>query len=429
MFALIDGNSFYCSCERAFDPSLRGQPVVVLSNNDGCVIARTTEAKDLGLKMGEPWHLASKRPELKPVIARSSNYVLYGDMSRRVFDVLAEAVPRVEPYSIDEMFLDYAGLACDLVDLSLSLRAKVLRVAKIPTCVGIGPTKTIAKLANKLAKADRTGCGVLDLSSPEARAASYRTADISDVWGVGRASSAKLQKLGVQTLADFVALDPDHVREMLTVTGQRTHAELRGISCMPFSEAPASRKSIACTRSFGRAITDYDEMREAVATYASRAAEKLRRFGLKAGAMQVFMRTNEFNSDPKYSNSVTFEVEPTADSFALISSATKAARSLWRDGYRYFKAGIVLVDLYKPDELPTADLFSSRDPERSKALMTALDAINGRFGRESVRPGGLAKRPRGWSMKRGNLSPCYTTRVEDIIKVRCRLGSGVFLKP
>lgn len=418
MFALIDGNSFYCSCERAFDPRLRDKPVVVLSNNDGCVIARTHEAKDLGLKMGEPWHLASKRPELKTVIAKSSNYVLYGDMSRRVFDVLSDAVPRVEPYSIDEMFLDYAGLPVDMVAFSVKLRDRVRRVAKIPTCVGIGPTKTIAKLANKLAKADRSGCGVLDLSSRENREAIYPLADISDVWGVGRASVAKLAKLGVNNLADFVALEPDLVREMLTVTGQRTHAELRGISCIPFSEAPQSRKSIACTRSFGRAITEYDEMREAIATYASRAAEKMRRFGLKAGAIQVFMRTNEFNNDPKYSNSLTFEVEPTADSFALIGAATRAAQTLWRDGFRYFKAGIVLIDLYQATELPVADLFASRDPEKSKALMTALDAINGRFGRESVRPGGLTRRSGEWAMKRGNLSPCYTTRLADVISVR-----------
>lgn len=418
MFALIDGNSFYCSCERAFDPALRDKPVVVLSNNDGCVIARTNEAKLLGLKMGEPWHLASKRPELKAVVAKSSNYVLYGDMSRRVFDVLCEAVPRVEPYSIDEMFLDYAGLPGDLIALSATIRERVRRVAKIPTCVGIGPTKTIAKLANKLAKADRSGCGILDLSSPERREEHYLSADINDVWGLGRASSVKLAKLGVSTVANFVALDPEHVRGMLTVAGQRTHAELRGVSCMAFSEAPPSRKSIACTRSFGRPITTFDEMREAIATYAARAAEKMRRFGLKAGAMQVFLRTNEFNNDPKYANSMTLEVEPTADSFALIGTATRAANAMWRDGFRYFKAGVIVLDLYQTSELPVVDLFASRDPEKSKALMGALDAINLRYGRESIRPGGLAKRTADWSMKRRNLSPSYTTRLDDILCVR-----------
>lgn len=418
MFALIDGNSFYCSCERAFDPTLRGKPVVVLSNNDGCVIARTNEAKDLGLKMGEPWHLASKREELKTVIPKSSNYVLYGDMSRRVFDVLSDSVPRVEPYSIDEMFLDFADLPTDLVALSTELRAKVLKVAKIPTCVGIGPTKTIAKLANKLAKADRAGSGVVDLSCPDVRVNAYALTSIGEVWGMGRASVAKLENLGVANIASFVSLEPDLVRDMLTVTGLRTHAELRGVSCISFSEAPPSRKSIACTRSFGRPITDFEEMREAVATYASRAAEKLRRFQLKAGAMQVFMRTNEFNNDPKYSGSITLEVEPTADSFALIGSATRAAYGLWRDGFRYFKAGIILIDLYTPKELPALDMFASRDPEKSKMLMGALDAINGRYGRESIRPGGLAKRSGGWSMKRKNLSPCYTTRLSDILAVK-----------
>jgi DNA polymerase V len=344
MFALIDGNSFYCSCERAFDPTLRDKPVVVLSNNDGCVIARTNEAKDLGLKMGDPYHLAAKRPELKPVIWKSSNYVLYGDMSRRMYDVLAEQVPRVEPYSIDEMLLDFAGMPGDLAAMSADLRASVRRIAKIPTCVGIGPTKTVAKLANKLAKGDRAGCGVLDLSSPEIRDRLYPDIPIGEVWGMGRASVSKLQKMGVETVGAFAAMNSDLVRDMLTVTGQRTHAELRGVSCVPFGEAPASRKSIACTRSFGRAVTDWSEMREAVTAYATRAAEKLRRFGLKAGAMQVFMRTNEFNKDPWYSNQSTFEIEETADSLALIASANRAARSLWRDGYRYAKAGIVLVD-------------------------------------------------------------------------------------
>lgn len=389
----------------------------MLSNNDGCVIARTNEAKDLGIKMGEPWHLIVKKPELKSVAWKSSNYVLYGDMSRRMFDVLASAVPRVEPYSIDEMFLDYEGLPVDLVALSTELRARVRRIAKIPTCIGIGPTKTIAKLANKAAKADRNGSGVVDFSSVEARETAYLSIPIGDVWGMGRASVGKLNKLGVDNVAAFVALDHEFVREMLTVTGQRTHAELRGISCMAFSDAPQSRKSIACTRSFGRSVTSWPEMREAVTAYATRAAEKLRRFGLKAGAMQVFMRTNEHNGDPWYSNQATFEVEPTADSLALISSATRAAHGLWREGFRYAKAGIVLVDLYKLDELPVADLFASRDPERSKALMGALDAINGRFGRETVRPGGLTGKG-GWSMRRGNLSPCYTTRIDDILSVK-----------
>lgn len=417
MFALIDGNSFYCSCERAFDPRLRGKPVVVLSNNDGCIIARTPEAKDLGLKMGEPWHLAKKRPGLEGVVCKSSNYVLYGDMSRRMYEVLADMVPQVEPYSIDEMFLDYAGLPGDLAAFSADIRAAVRKIAKIPTCVGIGQTKTLAKLANRVAKAERDGAGVFDLSSADTRAAVFPTLDLADVWGLGAASIAKLGNLGVRSVADFVALDGDQVRELLTVTGQRTHAELRGIRCFPFSMNPQAKKSLAVTRSFGHAVTAWEEMREAVAAYAARAGEKLRRHGLKAAAMQVFMHTNRFNNDPSYANQMTVAIEPTADSLALIASATRAAAAMWRDGYRYAKAGIVLVDLYQPGQLPVADLFASRDLEKSKALMAALDAVNGRFGRNTLRPGAVAATP-AWGMRRGNLSPCYTTRESDFLPVQ-----------
>jgi len=416
-FALIDGNSFYCSCERAFNPRLAGKPLVVLSNNDGCVIARSNEAKDLGLKMGDPWHIVEKRPEYRDVLWQSSNYVLYGDMSRRMFDVLCGHVPRVEPYSIDEMFLDLDGVDVDPVAFGAEVRAAVRKAAKIPTCVGIGPTKTIAKLANKLAKADRTGSGVLDLSDPEQRNHIYPTVSLSDVWGLGSASIGKLANLDAHTVADFIALPPDVVRDVLTVTGLRTHAELRGVSCHVFGALPAARTSIASTRSFGEAVIQWNDMREAVATYASRAAEKLRRYGLKAGAMQVFIRTNEFNADPKYSNQATIELEPTADTRDLIVAATRAAAGLWRGGYRYFKAGVILIDLYKPQELPVSNLFPSRDPARSKSLMTAMDAINGRFGRETVNAGGLVSRQR-WAMKRRNLSPCYTTRLADLLEVQ-----------
>lgn len=415
MFALIDGNSFYCSCERAFDPTLRDKPVVVLSNNDGCVIARTHEAKDLGIKMGEPAHLIRKRAGLESVVWKSSNYVLYGDMSRRMYEVLADRAPQVEPYSIDEMFLDYAGLAGDLVAFSAGIRAAVRKIAKIPTCVGIGQTKTLAKLANRVAKADRHGSGVFDLSSAETRARVFPTLDLADVWGLGRASIDKLGRLGVKTVADFVALDGDQVRELLTVTGQRTHAELRSIPCFTFSINPQPKKSLAVTRSFGRAVTEWEDMREAVAAYATRAGEKLRRHGLKAAGMQVFMHTNRFNNDPSYANQVSLDIEPTADSLALIGTATRAARALWREGYRYAKAGIVLLDLYQPGDMPVADLFASRDPEKSKALMTALDAVNGRFGRNTVRPGAIAETP-AWGMRRGNLSPCYTTRETDFLR-------------
>lgn len=413
VFALVDGNSFYCSCERAFDPRLRGKPVVVLSNNDGCAIARTDEAKALGIKMGDPWHLVRGKPALKDVVWKSSNYALYGDMSRRMFEVLCSMSPRVEPYSIDEMFLDLSGMPGDLEAHCRAIRAQVRRVVKIPTCVGIGPTKTIAKLANKMAKADRTGAGVCDFRTEDARALAYPTIDLSDVWGLGRASTAKLKKLGIEKVSDFIRLSPDQVRDMLTVTGLRTLKELKGVSCMPLSLAPPTRKSLAVTRSFGRPITDWSEMREAVTAYATRAGEKLRRHRLSACAMQVFMRTNEFAATPQYANQVTIDVEPTADSLALIGSAVRMARSLWREGFSYAKAGVILVDLSQAAELPN-QLFPTRDPVKSEALMGALDRINLRFGTGTLRPGAIAQKP-DWSMRRANLSPSYTTRPEDIL--------------
>ncbi len=415
-FALIDGNSFYCSCERAFDPTLRSKPLAVLSNNDGCAIARTHEAKDLGLKMGEPWHLASKRPELKPMIWMSSNYALYGDMSRRMYDVLTECTPHVDPYSIDEMFLDFGGLQGDHAHRAADIRAKVRRIAKIPTCVGIGPTKTIAKLANKVAKANRHGPGVCDLSDEHERQRTYKDLALGDVWGLGPASVAKLAKRGIETVADFVAIPIDEVRELLTVVGARTQAELKGQICFPFGAGPATRKSLAVTRSFGRPVTTWPEMEQAVASYAARAGEKLRRHQLVASAMQVFVRTNVFNKDPKYANQATFAIEPTADTMSLIRDATRAARGLWREGYRYAKAGVVLLDLKPKNELPET-LFPSRDPERSERLMQALDAVNGRFGRRTLSPAITGLQP-GWGMRRQRLSPRYTTHVEELLEVR-----------
>lgn len=415
MFALIDGNSFYCSCERAFDPRLRDKPVVVLSNNDGCVIALTREAKDIGVKMGDPWHLVREKPALKHVVWRSSNYALYGDMSRRMYEVLCELAPRVEPYSIDEMFLDFTGLE-DIEVLARAIRARVRQVAKIPTCVGIGPTKTIAKLANRVAKADRDGSGVCDFSDPMVREAAYDQLLVGQVWGLAGASVAKLEKLNAATVADFIALPQETVRKTLTVTGLRTWAELRGVSCLPLSLAAPTKKSIAVTRSFGRPVTTWDDMREAVASYAGRAAAKARRHGLVAAAMQVFMHTNRFNNDPSYASQRTFRVEASDDSFALIGSAVRAAASMWKEGYKYAKAGVVFVDLYPAGGLPES-MFPSRDKAKSAALMKALDQVNLRYGRDTLRPGGIAARP-GWGMRRAGLSPSYTTRPEDMLKVR-----------
>ncbi|OAI44322.1 DNA repair protein [Rhizomicrobium sp. SCGC AG-212-E05] len=415
MFGLIDGNSFYCSCERAFYPRLRGRPVVVLSNNDGCIIARTTEAKALGLKMGEPWHLVQNRPGIKTVEWRSSNYELYGDMSRRMYQVLEELFPIVEPYSIDEMFLDLRGLS-DAYALSHTARDKVRSISKIPTCVGIGATKTIAKLANGIAKDQPNWHGVCDMSDPEVRDAIYTTTPLSEVWGMGPASVERAAKHGAFSVADFVALPTDEVRKLLTVTGLRTHAELKGQSCLSLSLVPPQKKMLACTRSFSRVVTTWEEIRQAIATYAEIAAKRLRQAGLYAAGMQVFLETNPFSpKDPQYSPKRTFGIEGASDTRTLIGAAVRAAERMWRPDFRYHKVGVVLLDLYRPQTVPPS-LFPSRDPARSAALMRAMDAMTDRYGRGAVRIAATA--PEGsWNMKRGRLSPRYTTAADEMLNV------------
>jgi DNA polymerase V len=411
VFGLIDGNSFYCSAERAFAPELRSIPLVVLSNNDGCAIARTPEAKALGIKMGEPWHLAQRRPECTTVEWRSSNYPLYGDMSRRMYEVLTANVPEVEPYSIDEMFLDLTGLP-ELETFCRRLRDEVRRLAKIPTCVGIGPTKTIAKLANRIAKDDFTLRGVCDLRDEAARAIWYDELPISMVWGIGGKTVEKLNRLGISSIADFVRLEPELVRELLTITGARVQAELRGQSCLPLTLMPPPRQAIAVSRSFGRLVTSWSELREAIAAFATRAAEKLRGEGLEAGHLAVFVHTNPHNGDAWYSGSRAAQIEPTADTLALIAEAARLLRTIWRPGYRYFKAGVVLGELSPARQQGT--LFATRDTAKSARAMAALDTVNARFGRGTLRPAatGMFK---AWAGRQARHSPRYTTRPEEML--------------
>jgi DNA polymerase V len=411
MFALIDGNNFYVSCERAFDPTLIGKPVIVLSNNDGCAIARSAEAKALGIKMGEVWHLSKRKPEYRGVIAKSSNYALYGDMSRRVFEVLSESFARVEPYSIDEMFVDLTEFA--RADYCRRVRDRIRRVAKIPTCVGIGPTKTLAKLANKHAK---TASGVSDFSDLDVRREAFATMAINEIWGIGGASEAKLNNLGIFTVEQFAALPSASVRKLMMVTGQRTHAELNGVSCLPLALAPSQRQTVAVTRMFGRLVETWEDMREALAAHASRAAEKCRNHGLVANAMVVFFHTHPHNGDPWHHGQRSFEIEPTSDSFALIRQAVQAGRSMWRPNTRYAKAGVILLDLQSGTDTPR-DLLPATDPVRSEKLMAAIDAVNKRFGSGTLRPGGI-RQVTPWSTRAANRSPRYTTRLSDLMEVR-----------
>lgn len=414
VLALIDGNSFYCSCERVFDPRLKSRPVIVLSNNDGCAVARTSEAKALGIKMGEPYFKIAELCRLERVAVYSSNYTLYGDMSARMNEVYRTFTPDVEIYSIDESFLDLSGFAYrDLVSMARDLRSTVLQWTGIPTCVGLGPTKTLAKLANHIAKKNPDLGGVCDLTKSAEREAWLERISVADVWGVGGASAYKLAKIGVTTAADLATLDRREARQLLSVVGERIVFELRGVACLPLELVPPQRKGCAVTRSFGAPVTALEEMLEAVAAYATRAGEKLRRHGLVTGHVRVFMHTSAFNEDPRYSASTTVELpEASNDTRDLIAAASRGARRIWKEGYRFVKAGIIMDDLVSAEAAPRP-LFDARDREESQRLMGVMDSINGRFGRGTIVPASVGLRQR-WAAKFDRRSPRYTTRMDEL---------------
>lgn len=368
-FALSDGNSFYCSCERVFDPRLERRPVIVLSNNDGCAVARTNEAKALGIKMGAPYFKIRSLCEREGVVALSSNYALYGDMSRRMNQVYDRFSPRTEVYSIDETFLDVTDIPIgDRTAWAKDLRATTKTWTGIPTCVGIGPSKTLAKLANKAAK--KLESGVLDLTDPVECARVMAEFPIGDVWGIGPANQIKLEAIGIRFAGQVRDLDTRQARQLMTVVGERLVHELSGRSCLPLEEVPPVRKGCAVTRSFGERVTTKPAMEQAVAGYATRLGEKLRRHGLATDHVTVFMHTSRFADDePQRSVSMTIDLpEATNDTLQLIKASRRAVDQLWKSGFRYSKAGIITDDLVPPSASQRA-LFDALDHD--KVLISA----------------------------------------------------------
>ena len=417
VLALIDGNSFYCSCERVFDPKLEKRPVIVLSNNDGCAVARTSEAKALGIKMGQPWFQIRDLCKAEGVVSFSSNYALYGDMSRRMNAVYDTFGPDNEIYSIDETFIDMTKLSLnDRTEWALDLRATTRQWTGIPCSVGIGPTKTLAKLANKASK--KLTLGVLDLTDPRDRDRVMADFPIEDVWGIGRASVSKLFALGIRYAAQVRDMDPKLARQILTVVGERLVHELNGRPCIALDYVPPQRKGCAVTRSFSSRITDIAAMQQAVASYATRLGEKLRRHGLATDHVTVFMHTSRFNDDePQRSVSMTVDLpEATNDTMALIGAAARAVRQLWQGGYRYSKAGIITNDLVPP-AVAQRVLFGGYDHDRSAKLMAALDAVNDRHGRGTLVPAAVGFK-KEWSTKFEMRSPRYTTSWDELPEVR-----------
>ena len=417
--ALIDGNSFYCSCERVFDPRLKAVPVIVLSNNDGCAIARTAGAKALGIRMGDPWFKIRDTCRRGGVRVFSSNYALYGDMSARANAIYSGFSPRLEIYSIDESFLDMADVVAEQREaLARDLRSTVLAWTGLPTCVGIGPTKTLAKLANHVAKKNPDLGGVCNLTDESVRRRWMAVIGLEEVWGIGPASQAKLQAIGCRTVADVRDLDPKLARNSLTIVGRRIVHELRGDACLDLQTVAPTRKGCAVTRSFSRRVEDLATMEEAIATHATRLGEKLRRGGLATDQVTVFFHTSEYHrlSPQRSASTVVTLHEATNDTLALARAATLGARRGWLSGYRYSNAGLVTVDLvpfaWSQRALPG---FGPAEPAKSAALMKALDACNARFGRRSVMPGSAGFAPRrDWSTKFEMRSPRYTTRLDEL---------------
>ena len=419
MFALVDGNNFYVSCERVFNPQLRDQPVVVLSNNDGCVVARSNEVKALGVKMGTPWFQMKDLARQHGILALSSNYSLYADMSSRMMAVLGTYSPDQEVYSIDECFLGMRGYShFDLLEHGQRIRRQVLQWVGIPVCVGYGETKTLAKLANHCAKKNLAGeNGVCDLTrlSPSERSRIFAALPVNEVWGVGRRLTEQLGARGIATVEQLRTADAETLRQAFSVVLERTVWELNGTPCLDMETVAPNKQQILSSRSFGAYVYTLPELQEAVALYMSRAAEKLRRQGSLAGRVQVYIRTNPFKENaPQYQRGVNIPLtEATDDTLRLIRAAHWGLKRLYRSGYAYQKAGVALLDL-RPRSHVQMDLFSTL-PNRH-ALMQVMDRINASFGRGTLRTAAEGIRP-AWRMKRERMSPAYTTRWDQLAEV------------
>ncbi|EMM7533019.1 Y-family DNA polymerase [Citrobacter braakii] len=422
MFALVDVNSFYASCETAFRPDLKGRPVVVLSNNDGCVIARNAEAKTVGVKMGDPYFKQKDLFRRYGVVCFSSNYELYADMSSRVMFTLEELSPRCEIYSIDEAFCDLAGVRnCRVLeDFGRELKDAVYQNTGLAVGVGIAQTKTLAKLANHAAKKwQRQTGGVVDLSNLDRQRKLMAALPVDEVWGVGRRISKKLEAMGIKTVLDLADTDIRFIRKHFNVVLERTVRELRGEPCLELEEFAPVKQEIVCSRSFGERITDYDAMRQAICSYASRASEKLRGEHQYCRFISTFVKTSPFAlNEPYYGNSASVKLlTPTQDSRDIIAAATQSLDAIWKDGHRYQKAGVMLGDFFSQG-IAQLSLFDDNAPRRgSGKLMEVLDHVNAKDGRGTLYFAGQGIQQQ-WQMKRDMLSPRYTTRYSDLLTVR-----------
>lgn len=414
MIALVDCNNFYVSCERVFQPKLEGRPVVVLSNNDGCVIARSNEAKALGIDMGAPAFQMEDFLQKHGVVIFSSNYALYGDFSERVMQTLATMVRDIEIYSIDEAFLNLSGYSKDLIAFGQAIRARVRQWTGIPVSIGIAPTKTLAKVANKLAK--KTS-GVYCLQEPQAIREALSQLQVEDIWGIGRQYARFLNHHGIRTALELTEAGDAWIRKHLTIVGLRLVQELRSIPCLELDNDPDPKKNICTARSFGQLLTDFDSVCEALANYAATGAQKLRKQHSCASLITVFLATNPFREkDPQYFNNAVIPLPvPTQFTPAIVRAALEGLRRIYRDGYAYKKTGIILSELV-PEESVQSDLFVQPDFSRQQRLMDTVDRINRDYGRDFIRllSQGFDRR---WRLRQEKLSSRYTTRWEELLTI------------
>lgn len=426
MFGLLDCNNFYVSCYRAFTPSLKNHPVVVLGNNNGCCVARSNEAKALGIKMGQPWHECRELAEEHGVVALGANFPLFGDLSNRIMSLAAGLGDPLYVYSIDEAFASMSGIRGDLVTRGEAMRKRILQCAGIPTGIGFGQTKTLAKLANHVAKtADRKPgiyppefarvCNLAALPASDLDAVLQAT-DVGDVWGIGKRIGQQLHDQGINNVLQLVQLDPATVRRRWSLVLERTIRELQGQSCIPMELAPPPKREIAFTRSFGQPVTALHELTEAITEFTSRASVKLRLQGGRAMQIGVFINTSPFRPPPHYSRYTTIPLRrPTADTQELVKAAVAGLRAIYREGVAFARAGVMLLDLVDAS-IEQHELDLEAPPPLSRGLMQSLDRLNDRYGMGTVylASAGTGGDARPWTAKQSLRTPAYTTDWNDL---------------
>jgi DNA polymerase V len=420
LWGLADGNNFYASCERLFRPDLAKMPIVVLSNNDGCVIARSAEAKELGIKMGTPEFEIREGIKSGKIIAFSSNYELYGELHNRLMHTLSRFTPDWEIYSVDECWLLFKDFDYDMHAYAKHIVAETLRLTGLPISIGLAPTKTLAKVANKLAKKDKNSKGALVLEHEHEITLALNRFPVEDLWGVGYAKAKRLSEMGVRTALEFRQLPGEWVKKHFTITGFRMWRELHGYPCLELIESSRNKDAIATGRSFGKLLTNYEDVKEALVNHACSCAQKLRKQKSYAGYLNVHVETSRFRNDlPQYANDITIKLlQPTDDSRVIVKAALAGLKKIWRDKYHYNRCGAMLLDLKDAHTGKQEALFGGHQREQSEKLMNTLDKLNSIYGKNTIKLAVQGGDGKAWALRSNYRSPRYLTRLDENIKLK-----------